>query len=755
MDGRASISVSAADIVKDLKLDLSDKDKKEALIIERDTKDILELEHLPLLHFKEAEKEEILSELTKLTESNISGWTHEAQKFYLDKAIRDIKFENPIVKNAFENKEIRFNILEMMLYGKYILQYRKVARNHEKALYYISQFKEKLDILINQYKELKPLIHALREVGGIFRMLPLAYHEIALHDEMLTEFRISELVGHNVAYKIAKNENKFKKIIVVSKTGKVLEEYSVHEIKVTRDNKRDQALKGVILIPLNKKEEQISTIYITWAGTYSRASIYSDVEIAPGEETYRQGEDQILKQIVAAIEELGKPVKIVICGHSLGGAFSQLSLHSLQRIIALNIKDVEIRNKAIQLEDNFHKMLEKQSPHQRDLSDIKINPEKIREMSIGVWNSERVLMPVAEHMGELGTMLTGAGIQHFAYFGSVNGDILEGVGQGSILDQIYENGFKIKVLKIEYGSTKTLVTALGITAAIPVGLTFLGTNPAGWATSIFCVGAVLGKVISDTKIAHTKHHFKNGIRPEDAYSVYTSHQSDGSLNVGECKIIHEALSSKSTSLIETGLQMISDTLMQEERFNSKLKKAILADSKSAEKLEKQENLFMFLISNIKSNIADDELRIIKLIKDKKLLLPVNNQDSLGKTLLHYAIENGKFDLAHALLDVPGINVNLIDAEKNFPLLLFMQQINTFLPHMQNTYLLGTKFLAMTTVDLSLKNNKDLSVEKIYNSWYWAGYNAKSFTLELSKRLKPIKIEEQPKPLHKMEKSIMR
>lgn len=726
MDGRASMFVKTEDLLSDIPLDLTDKEKKETLIIVRDNKNMLALEKAPIIILNQKQKDVILAELKKVTESSMSGWTHDSQLLNLDKSIRSMKFNNFILQTAMEDKEIKSCILNLMLYAKYLLQ----SSRSDQQLEYVNQFKEKISYLMAKYTDFHQLMDAMIDIGGIFKIVPLAYHEIAMHDEALVEFRASELVGHNVAYKVAKNEDKYKRVVVVDKAGKVLENYSIKEIKVIKNDKRDLGLKGLILVPETEKNQPITPLYITWAGTHSNASMNADLERTPGEESYRLGEDQVLKQIITTIEEINKPVKIVICGHSLGGALSQLSFHSLQRIIAKNIKNEELQKKVTFFDEKFCQKLSKITPHHRDLSEIKIDPSLIKELSVDVWNSAGVLTPVVDHSNELAGLLVYSGIPLYANFGLVGGDMLQAIGQGCILNQVNANGVKIKILKIN-PSALTSVATLGA-----AGLTFFGS--VGLFASFVCLGAIIVKALKDKKVAHTKHHFINGMRPEDAYVVYNSHYPDGSLNIEECKIIANELSSKSTSVVDKGMQLISDAFMQEERFQSELYKTILADKKADDKEEKVEhhnNLMNFLVSRLKSNITGDEARITKLLLDQKLKSVIHYRDNFGKTLLHYAIENGKLDFASALLDDPLVNVNQVDNENNYPMLIFMSLINSYLPKSQNVYQFGIKLLAMTSIELNQKNKNNLSVESIYNSWYWGGYYAKPFVTELAKRIK--------------------
>lgn len=726
MDGRIYFPTSE-DISKEIKVNLSEEERKQTLVIARDTKNILELEYIPSLHFKDLVKEEILAGITILTESKLSGWTHEEQKSYLNKVISSLKIENEILKNALADKIIKPVLLDLMLYGKYILQYRKAGNNHENELYYINQFKSKLAFLIDKMPEVKQLIHVLSERDDFLRILPLAYHEIIANDAILSEFRASEIVGHNAAYAVARNSN-IKDLIIVDKQGAILEKYSLNQIKVMKNKSRDLALKGLILIPDDNKAEEIPTVYITWAGTHSTESRNADLERAPGEESYRCGEDQIVSQIINCIKSLNRPVKLVICGHSLGGSLSQLSFHSLQRILALNIKDEETHTRVLELEEAFCNDLSRLSPHQRDLSKIKINPNLIREMSVDIWNSAGVLQPVIRHSNELCSILVNNHIPQVGNIGVVYGDVVHSFGQGCILNDVPINGAKIKLLKIQPVAAGSLLAALGIPTAFPAGLSLFGVNAIGLLASFFCLGVILVKVVSEKSYAHRKHHFKNGTRPEDAYIVYKSHFPNDVPNEAHCKIIYKELSTRSYEFFDTGIQFISDSLMQEERFQSELQKAFESSQ--------NDKILNFLISHI--NNSADELRIINLIIEKHISNIINIPDKNGKTLLHHALQFGKFNIAAALLEVEGIDVNLIDNEKNYPMLIFMQQLNNaYLPFAQLIYKLGVKLLDKTTIDLTVTNTKAESVEKIYKKWYWSGSYAKPLMLELAKRLKPL------------------
>ncbi len=728
----------------EVKHDFEDK----VLIMQRDTKDFLEMEYLSLIGLKEKdmEKEEILTEICKVTDLGMSSWTHEAQRTNLDKAIFAQKIEHEALKSALEDKEIRSIMLDVMLFAKYILIYRKPPASREDELFYITQFKEKLRLMLTKVKDIQALIKAVIDTAGLFRVITLAYAEIAEQDKVLQEFRASELVGHNVAYQVAKNEDKFEHLKIMNPTGKVFEEYDIREIRVMRDGKRNKGLKGIILISKTVKTESVPTLYISWAGTHGTDSLNADLERTPGEESFRQGEDQILQQVIAAIEEIGKPVKIMICGHSLGGALSQLLFHSLQRVLAFQIKDENVQQEVNRLEKKFRDTLYQLSPHQRDLSDIKLDMNLIAEMRVDVWNSAGVLTPVVDYSNGLSAILVKAGIPQYATFGFVEGDVLQYIGQGSILNKVHENGAKIKVLRVQSATTRTFMAALGA-SALPAGLAIAGSsNPLGWIASIFCMGALFREIYTNTRAAHTKHHFKkNGVRPEQGYSIYTSHKTDGSINSDECNKIQEHLASKSTNIVDSGLHMISHAYMKEERFKSEFANAVLLDKKNG----KYEKTLQFIITRIMANSSVEEARLIKLLTNKELDPIINLQDERGKSILHHAIENTNYALALALLSHELINANQIDQEGNYPLLTLMQKINTFLLQSSYAYNVGIKLLGKTEIDLSHKNKLDQSVEKIYRSWYWSGFNARTFMAELAKRIPLVPVVSLEKPVSEL------
>jgi len=140
------------------------------------------------------------------------------------------------------------------------------------------------------------------------RIIPLAYHEIVSHDIVLDSFRAGEMMGHDVAYKVARNDGKLKRLIVKDKAASTIESYNIREIIVTRPGSsgqtvRDKSLMGSILTPEYTVDAlpEVPVIYINWAGTYNAETLSSDFQRAAGEESYRSGEDQILKQIIARL----------------------------------------------------------------------------------------------------------------------------------------------------------------------------------------------------------------------------------------------------------------------------------------------------------------------------------------------------------------------------------------------------------------------------------------------------------------------
>lgn len=736
MDGRVYLPNHPAILSNEVKINVDESEKNESILLKRHSKNILELEYIPSLHFKDMVKDEILDQITQVTESKLSGWTHESQKSILDQAIASAQIDNEVVKKSLQDKIIKSTLLDLMLYGKYILQYRKSGNHHDKELFYINQFKTRLAVLVEKFPDIKQLIHEFSEMKGFFRILPLAYSEIIKHDELIVEFREAEIVGHNVSYAVAKNNGRFKKVLVDKNSNASVERYLLQEIIVLKDNARDLALKGTIVIPADYSQDEVVTVYIAWAGTHNKETFEADQQIAPGEESYRCGEDQILKQIIESLQAIGKPIKLVISGHSLGAALAQLCFHSIQRVIAKNIKDELIHEKVAWYEDEFIKQLDKLSPHQKDLDSFVIDPTMIREMTIAAWNPTGVLAPVIKNTNQLCPILLKAKISQNAHWGLVGDDLLQWFGQGYILNNVLENGAHVKILKIESKKWSQWLSKIGIPAAIPAGLLTFGTTIGGWAASLACFGLVVGKVINDKSAAHRKHHFVNGTRPEDAYIIIDNFNPDGSINVENCKLIQEELTYKPPSIVEGGIQYLSETMMQDERFRSSFQKAINASRKSLSEPEKKLNelpVFHFLMAKMKSGY--DNARIIKLINTGQLRDVVHLQDGFGKTFLHHALEMGNLPVAQALLSLPDVNVNLLDQQNNFPLLLFFKYVDTFyLPLSESISQFGIQLLNKTTLDLNVVNAQGESVNKFYKKWYWTGSSAKQLMQELSKRL---------------------
>lgn len=594
---------------------------------------------------------------------------------------------------------------------------------------------------------------------NFLRAIALAYHETAYFDATLEPFRMSELIGHILAYKVAKNENQYQRFVIKDHAGNIIHSYRIEEISVehpTKDSsyERDKKLMGCILIPEYGENDATEkpVMYICWAGTYSTQTLLADFERSACEESYRRGEDQILAKIIPAINDLakktGQSVEIIVTGHSLGAALAQLCYHSLQRILALSIKNKEILKTVRQLENQFKSELDNCaakfnfSLHQRSLNHLSLATDTVSSMSCDVWNATGVLDPVAKHSNELSRLLVQeVGIFQSGRFGIVGGDIVQTTGQSMILNDVGNNLATVIIFKLEPHTTRMTTSVLGLLGGGFSGAVIGGAIGFPIVGGILLAGVTAAAFFTTKLDAHMMKHFENAYYPQIPFHIYTSRLADGLLNedktYGFQKVALE-LGCKS-EVLNIGSKVISDYVpssshlrfqsdrqYQQSLFNTALENAEKMDSIK----EKDTHIFALLVSQILTNSTGSDERVMKEVIEREL---INQQDDKRKTLLLYTIDAGRFPLAEKFLTINGIDIDLRDDENNSPILLLMQKLNTIFGSSREAYAFGIRLLEMN-VDLSCVNNNKESVTSIFSTWKWGGYLGADFSKLLTQKL---------------------
>lgn len=379
------------------------------------------------------------------------------------------------------------DLISAMLYSIYLFQY-DMKRDFLNKEYYKQKYIEKIvEIKLRMgdepFKQLfgRLISASMHQEQAFFAIL---YHANTYCDQayaFLSRYQRAEELGHNYAYLYEDNNGINHNILELKDhiTNHGTRYYRL-PIRVV-DKDIDQRLIGEILIPTNDKEDQIEspeqTVYICWAGTHSKKTLLADTERSAGEETYRKHENQVLPQIISALnnyaESIAKPLTVIFTGHSLGAAYAQLSFHSLQRALARKLAMLEPDEffaKVVNQESmNFTKELAANSYNALHIDKIPfvdtIDPNNIQSMGVDVWNAIGVVTAVEESSNKLCRILVDKGIKQTGNFGMVHGDVLQTVGKGTILSDLQNNGALVSVLKVttrySMGVTSKTGTALG------------------------------------------------------------------------------------------------------------------------------------------------------------------------------------------------------------------------------------------------------------------------------------------------------
>lgn len=561
---------------------------------------------------------------------------------------------------------------------------------------------------------------------------------IQQHSKHLEDFNLSEIIAHRIAYAIAKNPGQVKKIIINDIENKIYQTYSVEEIYLLdHHQERISGLKGAFLIPDHIVD--VPTLRIVWAGTHGPDSARLNSEITPGEESYRRSEDQILKFIIEKLVFLFKkyerPIQIILSGHSLGGALSQLTFHSLQRIMILNSKDQEIAKEwELEFRDKL-KIETSNIEHHRSLLGIKFPPDIICKMALEVWNSPGVLESVADHSNRISTLLVDNNVRLKADYGMVHGDVVQTTGRKMLLSDVKHHKVAVRLLKIQPNAlslkTKTAAGIGAISVGRTIGAAAIGGPAGAVATAVTLGGMTYASISKMTMTAHKMHHFLDNRTPQCSYILLTSHCLDNSVNLSETGwlAICEELNFKS-NIAAIGAQALSRLGITEARANTSKEKDDLLFNHAIKQVEenKSSNTFMTIfITEMEQRPLHASDRILKMLDEKNL--SVNIKDESGKSLLHYAVERNCVDLVKKLLERKTIDVNMIDRYGNTPLLTCLLQASIY-------YEIGLLLLAHPCLDIHVQNYQGISVRSVHDNWRFYGAPG-SYAREFCLKLKSI------------------
>jgi hypothetical protein len=367
--------------------------------------------------------------------------------------------------------------------------------------------------------------------------------------EVLKEFEYIESIAHAVAYQAPARQSG--EVLQIKGIDGISRAYVVR--KIITDH---TGLVGEILIPAKSNPE--SKIIISWTGTHNMGSLHVDLQRAPGEDSYRKREHQILEQINDAVgivfEKTKLPIDISVTGHSLGGALAQLTINTCQRAIAENLHDQFLVTnqiaKAVQIKkikSDFRKQIDAHAdfpvnqnkiPHE-----LRNNLNQVSQLTIGTWNSAGILKAVEQNSNALSQLLESVGVHQVARFGMVKGDGVQMSGEGSIFSQAPASDVKILKIKInESGWKETLakVAMVGLAAMgiVSVVLSHLRSDDAlnkrekpkkkaatdeplsGTGFGIAAIVGLIGiQLISQIK-KHTATHFQGEMISPINYKIY-------------------------------------------------------------------------------------------------------------------------------------------------------------------------------------------------------------------------------------------
>lgn len=522
--------------------------------------------------FSVSEKEKILQAAAHQRQSYLAYYTprflsNNPYESDFDKAIASLEIETinennqPIRKllcaDASFTAEIKKIISDLVRSADLFYLYFD-SRDVDNRIKYATHFLQKMDALVNilgaeKFKQYLKSIEHCHDDDCFLRVILLAYIELRRHANIIKQFARAEYICHEVIYKIAHEEGKFNTLIMQG--AEHLEKYAIQEIIVNLpDGTRDQALKAAIILPIydDDKVPAEPAIEIAWAGTCNNATTNANFQVNPGEISYRCGEYEIMKQIIAAIKTFSdryqRPVRINVSGHSLGAAYAQLCTESLNRVIARSVEDAELRSQVSKYEDEFERELLARVPEYQEMSSLlshnhlMLEHQAIAAVSVSIWNSTGVLTAVTNSYNRIAPFLKNKiAVPQYAYIGMVFADPVQATGDSMIWDKLENNGIVVHVLKIVTPTMGKGATAVGISGSslftTSLGIALIGTGiglTAGAAVGMAGLAYAFRKRVE----AHTMKHFLSDFVSLEQmikvpYRLFSSHHIFGGHNMSE------------------------------------------------------------------------------------------------------------------------------------------------------------------------------------------------------------------------------
>ena len=239
----------------------------------------------------------------------------------------------------------------------------------------------------------------------------------------------------------------------------------------------DKGMVFEILQPCEVTPDNPPVVYITFVGAHSKETFLAAWQPSPGEETFRHHEEAVFLKHMNSVVELLKQrtqqkIDIVLIGHSLGGAYAQLGFHALQCAV--------MTHQCERADDSERVVFPLGQAYSR-ASIQSLSADNIASLTLGVWNAGGVIKPVADSSLLLAQSLAKLGVHQRAYYGLVEGDTLQTLGQGMILCGVEPPYAALHVLKINrrsewlkknsdqslsYAATEANVGAPGMLASI-------------------------------------------------------------------------------------------------------------------------------------------------------------------------------------------------------------------------------------------------------------------------------------------------
>ncbi len=692
-----------------------------------------------------------------------------SQTAYLDASLtedllKSTQLNEDITTLLIENPgDIRTAFLNLLIYGYNIV----TATKPSNAAYYTNLFKDSLGKLQKLFgkqgaEQLQTILLALANNTDFLGILPLVYQIEAQHDASLEPFITAETFGHHVPYKVEKDPLNIKStFIIYDQDGKPVEHYKIKAISVMKTHRgkittdRDLGLIGSILVPDDLETAEVPTLYVCWKGTDDKHTGKADIEIRAGAESYRRGERQVLEQICAAIKECqgrlpeGKKLKVIVAGHSLGGALSQLCLNSLQRIMVQDLAkgDNSLNTQVQSLEKTFRDAecaLISGVDHQQIISDITIGNDIISGLTLDVANAAGVSPSVQAFSNELSKILVDKGVEQAANYIKISSDPVGVSGQG-ILNKVPDNKAKVSILYIEREILHHYRTTLASTGSLFLPAAIVGTG--GVAVGVLGAALAAGVVYrakTDRHESHTQWQFKENHRPSTKHAIHNTHNLDGSLNDNvDCKFIDNQLSNQSpvVNFFSWGLSYSNSSDI---RNDSLCTKGIIRFEKALEEAKSSKEKLAVLIAELDTATIGHEERLLTLLETKEHQELLTEKNDNEDSLLSYAIKTQKYAFAEKLVPLSNAIINLPNKEGKTPFLVCLDKINDYIRSVGDSAAAERQLARLlltegSGVDLAL-NNQAILAKQVLNqrcSFGTVGTAFRQFFVDLDIRLNTI------------------